>query len=579
MKSYPLLLLLCCLFGAASGRGAIKIIAPAAYIPGTPVLVWVEVTGASGKIRRDLWDAVAALEANPTGSLSTNQILLRNGVGSRLLGLSGGIVDLQVTVNGESASKSLAELDIAEAAVGSGALTSNTTWSGIIRVTNDVIVPAGITLTIEPGTVVLFEGISSTTNGVDLEVRGQVLANGTEEQPITFTARQTAANWNLNWGQIRHLTAAPSTYRYVQFSKAGRTRGEGHTGTGPMIRGNNSTITFEHCSFSDNTSATTTIGKVMMATGCELVLNHCLLTRSRMGPEINGTSLLCTNTYILDMSGPDDSDGIYLHNQQAGQQMLLTGCVVAYGEDDGIDTLGSTVTITNSIVRNYANPEEDSKGISIFSGRVNVLKSLVTDCLVGISAKGFNNTAMAVTIDRSTIVARDQAFGVTNKSNVLPAVNVTITNTILRAATPVFTDYSPDDIKISYSALSAEWPGEGNTTADPLFVDAAAHDYRLQSTSPLINAGDPLSPLDPDGTRADIGAFPFLTLAPPELSASFLPDGRFQLRLQAPTGPFTVQSSIDLIDWENVGEINNSAEWTESRALLDHRFYRLVSAP
>ncbi|MBD3166317.1 DUF4900 domain-containing protein [bacterium] len=40
---------------------------------------------------------------------------------------------------------------------------------------------------------------------------------------------------------------------------------------------------------------------------------------------------------------------------------------------------------------------------------------------------------------------------------------------------------------------------------DPLFVDALGGDVSLQAGSPLIDAGDPAAPLDPDGTRADIG--------------------------------------------------------------------------
>jgi hypothetical protein len=42
-----------------------------------------------------------------------------------------------------------------------------------------------------------------------------------------------------------------------------------------------------------------------------------------------------------------------------------------------------------------------------------------------------------------------------------------------------------------------------------LFVNAAANDYHLAAASPAINTGDPASPLDPDGTRADMGFFPF----------------------------------------------------------------------
>jgi len=50
-------------------------------------------------------------------------------------------------------------------------------------------------------------------------------------------------------------------------------------------------------------------------------------------------------------------------------------------------------------------------------------------------------------------------------------------------------------------------PGIGDISVDPKFVDAAAGDYHLQSSSPCIDAADPTSPLDPDGTIADMGAF------------------------------------------------------------------------
>ncbi|HPU86642.1 MAG TPA: dockerin type I domain-containing protein, partial [Candidatus Latescibacteria bacterium] len=60
-------------------------------------------------------------------------------------------------------------------------------------------------------------------------------------------------------------------------------------------------------------------------------------------------------------------------------------------------------------------------------------------------------------------------------------------------------------ILASYCDLGVTLTGTGNINADPLFVDPANQNFHLQNSSPCIDAGDPSSPKDPDGTRADIG--------------------------------------------------------------------------
>jgi hypothetical protein len=83
-----------------------------------------------------------------------------------------------------------------------------------------------------------------------------------------------------------------------------------------------------------------------------------------------------------------------------------------------------------------------------------------------------------------------------------------ITNSILWADTPdeVYVDTGTPDV--TYSDIDGGWTGEGNIDSDPVFVLADKKDFRLLWESECIDRGDP-SLTDPDGTRSDIGAFPF----------------------------------------------------------------------
>ena len=72
-------------FGA---QHSVKVLTQHGYLPGIPVLVRVELRNAAGP-ERELWNADATLSADDPGvTLSTNRVLLRNGLGSALVALS-----------------------------------------------------------------------------------------------------------------------------------------------------------------------------------------------------------------------------------------------------------------------------------------------------------------------------------------------------------------------------------------------------------------------------------------------------------------------------------------------------------
>ncbi len=84
--------------------------------------------------------------------------------------------------------------------------------------------------------------------------------------------------------------------------------------------------------------------------------------------------------------------------------------------------------------------------------------------------------------------------------------DATILNSILYDNTPFG---MPDELTVTYSDIEHGYGGEGNIDDDPDWVDPDNGDFSLSEDSPCIDTGDPDSPVDRDGSRADMGAIIF----------------------------------------------------------------------
>jgi hypothetical protein len=116
----------------------------------------------------------------------------------------------------------------------------------------------------------------------------------------------------------------------------------------------------------------------------------------------------------------------------------------------------------------------------------------------------FGGAAASSTIDRCTIVAneaRQLAGGVHGAGTIVSS----IVRDNLQGELGGAGGTSPI---VSYSNILGGAPGPGNFDLDPRFFGPLAHDYHLAPGSPCVDAGDP-SAFDPDGSRADVGAYPF----------------------------------------------------------------------
>ena len=101
-------------------------------------------------------------------------------------------------------------------------------WQGTVLVAGDTVLPAGSTLTIAPGTEVVFlppkPGPNNRTAhpyfpGGELIVRGSIFAEGTPSAPITFRYVDPKAPAG-SWGAVNLQKSPEARFRYCRFTQA-----------------------------------------------------------------------------------------------------------------------------------------------------------------------------------------------------------------------------------------------------------------------------------------------------------------------------------------------------------------------
>lgn len=418
----------------------------------------------------------------------------------------------------------------------SGTLPTGTTnWSGVVRVTGDLTVPAGATLEIAPGTHVLMTGTTGagSTTGADLICTsgGSINAPGTLAQPISITASDAATRW----GEI-NVGGSTTTWQYCLISRAAHSPGGGHTGTGPAFRlGNGAVWTFDDGVVADLP------GKILTNTGnTTMVMRRSQFARCVMGPETDGSGITIEDCNFSDMlpayresGAADDEDCIYIHDS-GGRPVNLRRSVFNNCGDDAVDCLAGSLTVEDCIIRNAFD-----KGMSLLQNNITVRRTQIIDCDIGVSAKcqtGADESVPYLTsLENCTIVSENHptntsdgtfhSVGVHTRNKYgTTTMNVTMSlrNCIISAEEPVANDYGSGTFPFNVQNYTCFFDqggtnpanplptsGIGNITANPQFVSTTNRDFHLATGSPCINTGDPaVGYNDPDGTRNDMGALP-----------------------------------------------------------------------
>ena len=401
---------------------------------------------------------------------------------------------------------------------------------GPYEVVGDLRVPQCSTLVIEAGCYFDFQ--EYYTFIVDTSATLQAIGNVSDS--IIFTASDTATGW---YG-LRFFSAADNcglAYCRIEWGNIPFEDPQEPFADGAGVSVSNSNIALSNCVFSNNTTVAG-VGGGIYTIDSDIHINECLLQNNWAG--FGGGGIWCESS-TAEIIGNKIIDNI-AHYVLGGE--YGAGIAVEYGE---------AIINDNFIVGNYS--YRIGGGLYLSRASIMLHNNMIIynrawDGGAGLSAGDCPNM-----VARNNIIAFNECVfpnqylrgggAAIGRSDSLRFENNTIFGNIAAKGGGIYSGndssifllnniiwgnisqmdtaqiYTTDSLlTVQYCCIQDGWPGEGNIDLDPLFVDPEGGDFHLrwdnfpiedETKSPCIDAGSPWSPLDPDSTRADIGALSF----------------------------------------------------------------------
>jgi hypothetical protein len=314
-------------------------------------------------------------------------------------------------------------------------------------VVHDISVSNGDSLIISPGASLLFN------SNINFYINSYLYAVGTVVDSIFFKPNEGVQSW----GCIEFQSSCPDDSRmeYCRVSGASNS----------AIQIGGTSITISHCLINNN-SADDGGGIFCQYTGTAPTIIECVISNNYSRDKGGGIFIWSTNPSIID-------------------------CIITGNSASGLGT-------------------SSGGGIYSFHGNPLIERCILSENYASQYGGGFgcyNSTAIIMNSTISRNHANLGGGGVSCSGDEFPLIQNTILwgDSITQGINEIYL-LSGADVEVRYSDVQGGWTGVGNINRDPLFVDPPV-DYHLTANSPCIDAGDPNSPRDPDGTRADMGAF------------------------------------------------------------------------
>ena len=218
-------------------------------------------------------------------------------------------------------------------------------------------------------------------------------------------------------------------------------------------------------------------------TGCQVVSNAAYVDHEAGGIGLSNSSLWFTDGEIAgNYSARGGGISVGVFNQASS--LLLEDSIIQ----------GNTAEAFQAL-------DGNGGGLYVRAGSSAVVKRCLFASNVASGSVGNGGAVFgaAAQLEHCTLVGNNANAGG-------GACGATLDSCIAYFNTPLGTCSSP---AVSFSDVEGGHAGVGNINTDPMFWDLAGGNFHLKPGSPCIDTGSPASPLDPDGSRADMGAFAF----------------------------------------------------------------------
>jgi len=351
----------------------------------------------------------------------------------------------------------------------------------------DLIIPANIHVSLEEGVTILMP------SGCNIYVYGMLTVEGSEDLPVHIDA------YRKSWGAIclDHSTGV-SEFNHLILENA-------TTGGDPEIYPGAISAYYADLKLNSVSIEKVPLNPVFFQHGNIEVKN------SRFQSEgscdlINikhADTALVENSVFMD-SKMFDTDAIDYDDVKVG--------IIRYNEihnligenSDGIDIGEGTqsVEIYENLITNCSD-----KGISLGQASgMKVYKNVIYSCYNAIAVKDFGSFAE---VSNNTLVNNSIGISCYEKNLGSGAGSASVLNTILSdSKLSSIVQRNDGTILVDYSISNTDvLAGTGNLFGDPELASPPQFNFQLLAGSPCIDQGSPDSPLDSDGSRADMGAY------------------------------------------------------------------------